>query len=274
MALQLPFPDYIVDFLGDCKSGIIPNIGDRYFELLDQSLVKQTFRVLIVTGSLVELYTYEKPVFFNHSVDNKRSYDKHVNEASKRREDSLYRSKGVIRKVIEGNAWEYGYMPVFITYTFAEHITSVKEANKIWSLFVKRLNYTFNRKFRYMSVVEFQKSGRVHYHVMYFDMPFIENIKEKISDIWGYGFINVKTVTHVRFIGGYVSKYLTKDTMDNRLVGQKAYFTSRNVFKPKKYRMDSSIDSILNSGIIKKTYESDTKSLTFGLINYKKFKKV
>lgn len=272
MLTQLPLPDEILRFLDNSCYEVV-NLGSDYIELVDQSLARFSRRSLIVTGSLIELYTYQKQYCFNLSQKGNRSFDKHVNEDSKRRDDSIYRSKQAIRRIIDGNVWQYGCMPVFVTYTFGEHVTSVKEANAEWSKFVKRINRHFCKKFRYLNVIEFQKSGRVHFHTIYFDMQYIEGVKEKISRIWGNGFVNVKSVKSVKYIGGYVSKYLTKETMDDRLVGQKAYFCSRNIYKPVKFRIEELIDKVLSSGIIALVHEKDSKSEIHGLINYKKFVK-
>lgn len=248
-------------------------LSQRLFEISDQNLTKFTYKILINTGILCELYSYQKSVAYNLSTKT-RSYDKHIDIDSVRRISSIYRAKSNIKRIIDGNNFAFGYMPVFITYTFAEHITDVPTANKIWSLFVKRLNYTFKTKFRYLAVVEFQKSGRIHYHAVYFDLPYIDNIKQKFADIWGQGFVNVKAINHIKHIGGYVSKYLTKETFDSRLVGQKAFFTSRNVYKPFKIRDPIAIDNILKSDTFKLTFENDRKSDTYGLINYKKYKSI
>ena len=42
----------------------------------------------------------------------------------------------------------------------------------------------------------------------------------------------INAIEHVDNIGAYILKYITKDNNDKRLMGQKAYLTSRNLTKP------------------------------------------
>lgn len=249
-----------------------PQMSQRDIELVDQSLIKTTKKIMISTGTLVELFEYQKPVYYNFSPRGERSYEKKKKE--KRREDSVYRARANIKRIVDGNAWCDGYTPIFITFTFGEHITEPKDANKEWSLFVKRINFKLKRKLKYLTVIEFQKQGRVHYHVLYFDLPYIENIKTLFSDVWGNGFVNIKTIKDVVHLGGYVSKYLTKENIDKKLVGQKAFFCSRNISKPQKIRNEVTIDNFFNSDKIELTYETDYKSESYGLVRYSKYKHV
>ncbi len=94
-----------------------------------------------------------------------------------------------------------------------------------------------------MAVIEFQKDidhygnmkefgGRVHYHVLIFNLPFIENIYNKMNELWGEGHFIIKPIDKVKNIASYVCKYMTKAKADERLCGEKIYFTSRGLKKP------------------------------------------
>ncbi|WP_452176556.1 rolling circle replication-associated protein, partial [Kordiimonas lipolytica] len=63
----------------------------------------------------------------------------------------------------------------------------VKESNYNFKKFIQRLNYKMDLKLKYSCVVEFQKRGAVHYHLLAYNLPFIEN--SKLAEIWGHGFV-------------------------------------------------------------------------------------
>lgn len=97
--------------------------------------------------------------------------------------------------------------------------------------FIKRVNYKFNTKIKYLAVIEFQERGAVHYHVLS-DIPYIP--QKTLQELWGHGFVYINKVQHVDNIGAYIVKYMTKDTSDTRLQGLQAYLHSRNLIKPHK----------------------------------------
>ena len=93
-----------------------------------------------------------------------------------------------------------------------------------------RLNYHVGHSLKYVSVVEFQKRGAVHYHAVFFNLSYIDN--DELAKIWSHGFIKINAIQHIRSIGAYVSKYLQKGVVDARLFNEKCYFTSRGLIKP------------------------------------------
>lgn len=42
---------------------------------------------------------------------------------------------------------------------------------------------------KYLCVIERMESGRIHYHVLFFNMPYVP--VEKIADIWGHGLVKI-----------------------------------------------------------------------------------
>ena len=96
------------------------------------------------------------------------------------------------------------------------------------------MKYKFG-DFKYLSVIEFQERGAIHYHVIC-DWGFIE--EKEIAEIWGNGFIKVKGLLKanngkpVDNVGAYIVKYMDKDMIDERLMGKKSYLTSRNLKRP------------------------------------------
>lgn len=202
------------------------------FQKLDQKLVRYSHCRLVISGDIVELYEYERPVYSNFPpAEKSRGSGIKTKPTDSRRIDHLRRTRQTIRRTISTNATAWGAVPVFITYTFAENISDLKTANAYWQQYKKKLKYHYG-KLKYLVVVEFQKRGAIHYHALYFNLPYIKNIKPILQDIWGHGFLQIKAVNKIENIGAYVSKYLQKENADSRLVGQKAFFVSRGLHKP------------------------------------------
>jgi hypothetical protein len=130
--------------------------------------------------------------------------------------------------------------PQFLTYTFQENVIDVAVANPIFTNYIKRLNYhTYDSglsSLKYVVVPEFQKRGAVHYHAVFFNLPMINSKREfetgEAASLWGQGFIKKKNITEIPNVGLYMTKYMTKDAADRRLVGKKKYFSSRGLIKP------------------------------------------
>jgi len=136
-------------------------------------------------------------------------------------------------------------MDKFLTLTFASSVTDVRQANYQFKLFRQKLERYLGRQFKYLGVIEFQKRGAVHYHVLFFDLKFKKGIRKEIAELWGKGFIKFKSakkIEKIEHLGLYLAKYLQKEIMDKRLIGEKAYFTSQNLTKPLKYRHEETCE--------------------------------
>ena len=102
---------------------------------------------------------------------------------------------------------------------------------------------------KYISVWERQERGAIHYHVILFNLPFIK--AKKIEEIWKNGFIKINLIKDEDKATGSVSTYLTKyfvKDIAERVREKKAYFSSRNLKKPKEWKQrltDDEINEIL-----------------------------
>jgi len=115
--------------------------------------------------------------------------------------------------------------------TFAENVTDLKVANREFKKFIQRLRYE-EGEFRYLAVIEFQKRGAVHYHMMS-DLFYISN--HKLRRIWSGGFVKINRIKQVDNVGAYLVKYMCKAD-DIRLHKRKAYLRSYNLGYPVKLR--------------------------------------
>lgn len=166
----------------------------------------------------------------------------------------------------------------FITLTFADNVTDIAEANKMfnaWRTNIKKLKPNF----KYLAVPEFQKRGAVHYHILSNlgledkDIILEQQIKKgkavKFTDLydvkyWSKGFARVDFIKNdYKKIYSYICKYMTKD-IDNKLFGKKRYFYSQNLDRPFETYLNLSnekdfdyfMDLLKNSNVeYKSTYE-------------------
>lgn len=224
----------------------------------------------VISGNVVEDYEFEKSVHFGGTLSRHKRPGRRNSRV--RRAFSISRARLRIRRLISANSGQYGCRDIFITFTFAENKIALKEANKCWTEFIKRLNYHLGFKVKYVAVVEFQKRGAVHYHCIFFNLPFLPDIKENFSRIWSHGFINIQSVKKIRSVGAYLSKYLQKGVVDARLFNEKCYFSSRGLKKPIVSRhepVDISFDN--NNTVLKLEDSKEYYSQWTGKIKYKRY---
>ena len=197
---------------------------------------------LTIYGDYIDLIIYPTPQF-NHS-NQRTDYTKNP---STRRPDSLWRTRDTITKIILANSNQHPtFQPTFLTLTFKQNITDIKTANRHFKYFISKLKIkTQTKQLHYISVIEFQKRGAVHYHITFFNLPFIQT--SELDKLWSHGFTNIRVVRQIEEVHKYVAKYLSKELIDSRLVGQKAYFTSRNLLRPVTTTNQQDIDTHLNN---------------------------
>jgi hypothetical protein len=184
----------------------------------------------IKSGDIIEIYEYERNIKVQGNKSGRGGREEAVTDKEKNRADSLARAKKTLRRLINANVGEWGKMAKFVTLTFRENMTDIKKANYEFKKFIKRLNYEFNEKFKYSAVIEFQKRGAIHYHVIFYDLIYIP--VKALERIWGNGFVKINKIDQVDNVGAYVTKYMSKDNGDPRLAGEKSYFNSRGLHKP------------------------------------------
>jgi len=100
---------------------------------------------------------------------------------------------------------------------------------------------------QYIAVPEFMpESGLVHYHSLYFNLPFINDFKAEMSRLWPHGSTKLEAIRSINALPRYMGKYLTKSLGDKRTSGQKSYFTSRNLHRPIVVQNENRSHQILN----------------------------
>jgi hypothetical protein len=227
---------------------------------------------LIKSGSVYELYEYEKSIKLG-DTNNRLGRKKQATEEDKKRHrrNTLANAKKTVISLINANVDAWGQKPKFVTLTFADNIQDIKTANYEFKKFKQRLEYMVKVKLKYVCVIEFQKRGAIHYHVVFFNLPYIKS--NIIADIWAQGFIKINAIDDVDNVGAYVSKYMTKNDDDiektQPLEGQKSYFTSRGLKKPEEIILNKKKKQQLKNDLSNyKKYDTVFENEYMGLIHY------
>ncbi len=229
----------------------IPHCASSRDTLLDSSVISHPSRQskikMVVTNNLLGVYKLERPVFLGRGKQrsNRICSPKQQEEKSSRFDEYKKRSGtkalNTVRNLAVGN-FSLSDDSKFITLTFNNEndfdINDPFECNKKFTIFMKRIRRRY-KNIRYIVVVEFQKRGAVHYHLLT-DLPYIE--KSELSEIWEYGFIDIRAIRSAEEIGRYISKYFTKNINDPRLKGARLYHTSKNLIRSKIFYFEKAND--------------------------------
>lgn len=234
---------------------------------------------IIETPTTKEVYIYENPIFI-HSTAKQDSAEtskrKIFDEMSARRQYNSLKRK---QKHYEQTRWEIARIvdcnfddrTKFVTLTFRDNIQDITVTNREFKNFIQRLNYyiyqTKTQLLKYIATWEKQKRGAIHYHVIFFDFPYVA--KEKLQKSWSHGFVKINRidVDSKENRGRYLSKYFSKD-LELKEHKKKAFFKSQNLKMPKETKLmltDDILADLQKENIIfQKEYTRqiyDTKSL-------------
>lgn len=188
----------------------------------------------VISGTSLEFFEYDKLIKAGYSRKPRKQkvkeptrqltiFDKPKIKPYKKSRFPIQRTKTNIRRIVQCNNFTK-----FLTLTFKDHITDLGESNKKFNLFIKRLKYHYP-DLKYLAVPEFTKSGRVHYHIL-LDLQYVK--ADVLSAIWSHGFIKINRVDKVSNLGVYISKYISKDLMNENTKYKKKFFVSVNCLRP------------------------------------------
>ena len=220
---------------------------------------------VFLCGNVIEKTEYERPLL--RGLSSKRvgrsvsasEKDKKIN-----RNKVLARNCRTVRQYANANPG----CNKFVTLTFSDNLTDIDEANYHLKKFNQRVKYRYP-DFKYIVVIEFQKRGAVHYHMLC-NLPYID--VNELARIWGHGFIKLNKIDNVDNVGAYVTKYMQKDLDDPRLRGRKCYMTSRNLNKPLKINNHSVVDELLvyicENDLVLRSHTNTTYNEYFGQCTY------
>lgn len=214
-----------------------------------------------LAGNCASVKKYNRTKIFNYQDKKGKNVGVAKGKSNKALENFIRSTMRARRKIFDIVACNinmldyYGNIqrPKFWTLTFADNIQDIKEANKEFTDFNKRLSYHFYKinknVLKYVCIPEFQKRGAVHYHVLYFNLPYIE--QSVLLNIWKQGFVfveSIKNTSEIENFAKYVCKYISKNNSkgesnyhlykEKGLLNSKRYFCSRGLKKPAVYKLN------------------------------------
>jgi hypothetical protein len=199
---------------------------------------------VVVSGRTVEVYAFSKPIGYNLGLKKNNASINERTKNPKIHPSAMARTRKNVIRLTNANAFQWKdieekIIPTqFVSLTFKKNETNIDYANQEYTNFIKRINYhyfgTTKSVTKYLTVIEFQERGAVHYHTLYFNLPTIDLEAERktrqFANIWGHGFVDIIPV-YSNNVGMYLAKYMTKN-IDARLIGRRRYFSSRGLKKP------------------------------------------
>lgn len=140
--------------------------------------------------------------------------------------NSLRKTFKTLRYLINNNFTGAGN-ELHITLTYKKNMTDTKQLYEDFKNFMKRFRYSFKEygSIDYLTVIEPQERGAWHHHLLvrFNDAEgkvFLNS--NAVREIWGHGFIKIKTLEGVDNIGAYLSAYLAdvELTDDTKATGE------------------------------------------------------
>lgn len=186
-------------------------------------LVHKYQRRIDKSGALTVYTQYKHPIY--KWKDPEREY-RPMNPNTPRAEQSVARTRYNIYHLIRCNQTDHN---IFVTLTYAENMQDLKKARHDFKLFVMDLNYHLDTKLKYICIPERQERGAVHFHCLFFNIPFRPLYEYKA--LWEHGDARFERSARLRSIASYVSKYITKNTFDFPK-GTRILMRSRNLVVP------------------------------------------
>lgn len=249
-------------------------------------MIERVYKKIVYSGDVVEFYEYDKGYlkgYENKNVNTGRKIDYESENYKEHRKQVLQRAKKNLRRLINANVGQYGkeFTAKFLTLTFEDDVKDLDKANYEFKKFIQRLNYycfgVKKNNLKYTCVVEFHKSGVIHYHVIIYNMPYVK--ANDIANVWGNGHIKINKIYNVDNVGAYVGEYLGQaekgqghDIEDDRLKCRKSYFSSRGLYKPIEVTNKKIVETVAAALLNKKpTFSAIYENEHLGNITYKQY---
>lgn len=211
-------------------------------------------------GPLIYLTRYSRQFLHgknpNRKTGRKPHLDTDVPQMSKFRNYDLWRARNYLKDLVNSNCYAYTdektgqiLKPSFATFTYADNEQSIPLAKKHFRDFYRRLCYTVSEHktqtafIKYVATIEFQQRGAIHFHTIFFNLPYIWNAD--LQTLWTHGFTDIQLVIDVQDCGSYIAKYIRKGLSDPRVTGEQAYVRSRGLYKPKKFYFPTLADQLI-----------------------------
>lgn len=252
------------------------------------------FRKIIVSGNILEVYTYQKePTGRDFTKEKNDAYNaldlestsfelEQEDRTHERRLQTTREARNLTRRLALMN---FNSDDKFITLTYKANMTDLVKADKDFKDFIKRFKYKMGIDLKYLAVRERQKRGAIHYHLLCDwkqEMKTEQEIRhfERVlgsgqwgEGIWRGGFVDIKPIEHVDNVGAYIIKYMTKELSIELYKGKKLYLCSQGLERPVEYKgiEAETLFATYNLGHKKEVFTNTYESEYLGTITYHEY---
>jgi len=201
-------------------------------------------------GQFIEISNYSKDVHKKEVRAVARRAKHQYSSSDFRSSASLHRARQAFIRRVQAQLYSKG-VPTFVTLTNFQNVDL-----SIGYAYLRTFIRTIRKRYSglsYYAVPEWQKTGRLHFHLLVWGVQHEEAERERdtrfFQRCWARGFVDVCNAQDSSvFLALYLAKYLTKASKDRRLLNQRAYTSSHNVDKV--YKTGSNSLSHLLSDIV------------------------
>lgn len=268
--------------MSDSHNSIIAQYTCIQVHLLKGLILLAVYNVIRHSSDKKDIFRiYKSPIYSGFSSRKITKTKKNNNIINRQKSNS--RAKRRIQELISLN---FQSEFTFMTLTFKENVKDITVANKTFSSFLKRLKYYFrckkniNLDFKYISILETQKRGAIHFHIIC-NIPIFTNFKDVINlwqkSIQSNNKIEIKGGSvRIKYsdgheieadkLGFYLTKYLTKTYNNPEFCGKKIYSTSRNLIQYNRSNYFIKFNELSEEQILKKLnlhFDLDTSKPLF-----------
>lgn len=184
-------------------------------------------------GNIIRIHKYEKAVVRGYKHNRTNNFG--IEEIEVTPEIEQQRKERRIKKLIKSKNdfidivnYNFTTKDILVTLTSsAEEDPEVIKNN--FNSFIKKIKYRFGNDIKYCYVKLKQARGVYHYHLI-LNINYID--KDVISELWGYGNVNISQIKNVNAIATYMGNHINKESVEGKDLREKIFQTSRTCIKP------------------------------------------
>lgn len=238
----------------------------------------------IVSGKLLEVYKYHRTQVGKRDSSISKNARTNTNKGNinsnigmqtiDRKLEYINKSRRDLKRLINANLHQGRNQDKFLTLTFAKNITDKQYCLLKYRSFIKSLQRSF-KSIKYITILEKQKRGAFHFHIILFDFPYID--LEILNNKWKHGFTDVQAIKNHTYIkngkkydfASYLVKYMGKEFGGTSTKGERRYYKSNNLLSPI-LLYDESVESLLNNIDYHKECDFQFDNDFVGTVDYEK----
>lgn len=264
---------------------------------------------VILCSDIIENYSFEKPYFYNSApLPRDTSQGKNTTTCDRQKKLNLARTRDLLRRLINSNI-KKNIQSQFLTLTYQINQTNRNQSLNDYRKFIRNINNHLNTNLKYITVIEKQKRGAIHFHSLILNSTLTDthekntisnnkyidghkrptSISTHIADnkinsnvsvneiyallkyYWPHGFYKLHSVKKINNIGAYLSKYLSKSF--TREKNTKRYLCSRGLCHPIVIH-NRQLDTIYDKSTLQTVVSREYYSKKYGVVRFNQYKKL